>query len=131
MSKTFTESELKLKAEELFKTYPKQPMVHVTKDGNVFLSENLNAAQLHAKSIGKVSEVFPFKNENLQIGDDEDSDDDDDDFNLDTKDEVVPTMKSKVEEIKAYLTLKEILIPEEAKTKEQLLALLVPKNEGE
>jgi hypothetical protein len=55
MKKTYSESELKGIAQEVFKQYPTSNTVFATVDGNVFLEQN--RAEIHA---GKKGRVIPF-----------------------------------------------------------------------
>ncbi|GGA84658.1 hypothetical protein GCM10008015_26800 [Flavobacterium palustre] len=55
MKKTYTEAQLKEKANEVFAQFPKANKVFATVDGNVFLQENY--ANMHAGAKGR---VLPF-----------------------------------------------------------------------
>ncbi len=55
MKTSYSESELKEKANEIFEAFPNANKVFATTDGNVFLEKN--RAELHAGSKGK---VYPF-----------------------------------------------------------------------
>lgn len=136
MSTVVSEDQLKELAEDVLTRYPEQQKVYATKDGCIFLSENHNAALLHAGDIGKREEVYTFENANFKIAIALTEGEENFDF-TDPNDPlraliVIPTKDWKNDDIKAWLTEKGIEIPN-AVNKAQLLELVasVPPAEPE
>jgi hypothetical protein len=101
-----TEKELIQLGKDILKEYPTQPKVYVTKDGNVFLSENLNAAELHAKSIGSVKDIITVENDAPTTSEDLSDTDEEDDLGGGDGEKSIDEMSAS--ELKEYLKGKEV-----------------------
>jgi membrane protein involved in colicin uptake len=59
--------QLKAKAKEYFEQYPKEEIIYITSDGQVFLSANRHDGQNHQRSL-KEGEITPVRRSNVMEG---------------------------------------------------------------